>query len=68
MNFIYVNKEPIIWYSKRQNNVETSTYGSEMVAMHLSVEMIKALSIRRRYIPMQLRTSQLMQHHQKEEG
>ena len=40
---IYVNKAPIIWYSKRQNTVETSTYGSEMVAMRLAVEMIKAL-------------------------
>ena len=40
---IYVNKSPIIWYSKRQNTVETSTYGSELVAMRLAVEMIKAL-------------------------
>ena len=40
---IYVNKSPIIWYSKRQNTVKTSTYGSEMVAMRLAVEIIKAL-------------------------
>ena len=30
-------------YSKRQNTVETSTYGSELVAMRLAVDMIKAL-------------------------
>ena len=40
---IYVNKAPIIWYSKRQNTVETSKYSSEIVAMRLAVEMIKAL-------------------------
>ena len=40
---IYVNKAPIVWYSKRQNTVETSTYGSELVAMRLAVDMIKAL-------------------------
>ena len=38
-----INKAPIVWYSKRQNTVETSTYGSELVAMRLAVEMIKAL-------------------------
>ena len=40
---IYVNKAPIIWYSKRQNTVECSTYGSELVAMRLAIEMVKAL-------------------------
>ena len=40
---IFVNKAPIMFYSKRQNTVETSTFGSEFVAMKHSVEMIKAL-------------------------
>ena len=40
---IYVNSAPIIWWSKRQNTCETSTYGSELVAMRQAVEMIKAL-------------------------
>ena len=40
---IYINKAPIVWYSKRQNTVETSTYGSELVSMLLAVDMIKAL-------------------------
>jgi hypothetical protein len=30
---IFVNRAPIIWYSKRQNTVETSTFGSDFVAM-----------------------------------
>ena len=40
---IYVNRSPIIWWTKRQNTVECSTYGAELVAMRLAVEMIKAL-------------------------
>ncbi len=38
-----MNKAPIMFYSKRQNTVETSTFGSEFVAMKQAVEMIKAL-------------------------
>ena len=40
---IFVNRAPIIWFSKRQNTVETSTFGSEFVAMRISVELIEAL-------------------------
>ena len=40
---IYINNAPIIWYSKRQNTVETSSFGSEYVALRICVEMIEAL-------------------------
>jgi hypothetical protein len=30
---IFLNKSPILWYSKRQNTVESSTFGSEFVAL-----------------------------------
>ena len=30
---IYVNNSPVLWYSKRQNSVETSSFGSEFVAL-----------------------------------
>jgi hypothetical protein len=30
----------IKWYSKRQNTVETSTYGSELVAMRIALEAL----------------------------
>jgi hypothetical protein len=40
---IYINRAPILWYSKRQNTVEASTYGSEMLAMRISIEMIEGL-------------------------
>ena len=45
---IYLNKAPIIWYSKKQNTVETSTFGSEFVAMRQAFEMIKALNYKLR--------------------
>ena len=40
---IFLIKAPIVWYSKRQNTVETSTFGSEFIAMRMVVEHIKAL-------------------------
>ena len=30
---IYINSAPLIWHSKQQNTVESSTFGSEIVAM-----------------------------------
>ena len=41
---LFVNRAPILWYSKRQNTVETSTFGSKFVAMRIgAVELIEAL-------------------------
>ena len=40
---IYVINAPIIWYSKRQNTVESSIFGSEIVAMKQAADMIEAL-------------------------
>jgi hypothetical protein len=40
---IYLNKSPIVWFSKRQNTVESSTFGSEFVALRVATEMIEAL-------------------------
>jgi hypothetical protein len=40
---IFLNRAPILWYSKRQNTVETSTFGSEYVAAKTAVEMIEGL-------------------------
>jgi hypothetical protein len=37
---LFVNKTPVKWYSKRQNTVESSTYGSELVAARIAIEMI----------------------------
>jgi len=40
---IYVNKAPIIWYSKKQNSVETSSFGSEAQALKTGVELLEGL-------------------------
>ena len=40
---LYVNKAPILWYSKRQNTIETSTFGSEFCAMKTAIDMIEGL-------------------------
>ena len=40
---IYLNNAPIDWYSKKQNTVESSTFGSEFVAMRVAVERLRAL-------------------------
>ena len=40
---IFVNRAPILWYSKRQNTVESSTFGSEFIAMKTAIEMSEGL-------------------------
>jgi hypothetical protein len=40
---IFLNRAPILWYSKKQNTVETSTFGSEFVAMRIATELIESL-------------------------
>jgi len=42
---IYLNKALILWYSKSQKTVETSTFGSEFVAFKVATNMVKGLSI-----------------------
>lgn len=40
---IFVQNSPIMWLSRRQNTVETSTFGSEFVAMRVMRDMVIAL-------------------------
>jgi len=40
---IFVNRAPIVWVSKRTNTVESSTFGSEIVALRHAVDLIEAL-------------------------
>jgi hypothetical protein len=40
---LFVNRAPFLWYSKKQNTVETSTFGSKFVAVHIAVELIESL-------------------------
>ena len=45
---IYLNNTPILWYCKKQNTVESSTFGSEFVAMRTVTEAIEALRFKLR--------------------
>ena len=45
---IDVNNASIIWYIKQQNTVETSSFGSEFVALRISTEIIEALGYKLR--------------------
>jgi hypothetical protein len=40
---LYCNSAPIVWYSKRQSTVESSTFGSEFVALRVASELIISL-------------------------
>src|SRR5688572_31921812 len=40
---VLLNNTPVSWLSKRQKTVESSTYGSEMVASRIAIEQIIAL-------------------------
>ena len=40
---IFLNKAPIIWYSKRQQTVEASAFSSEFIAMKSCIQEIRAL-------------------------
>jgi hypothetical protein len=40
---IFVNWAPVIWYSKAQNTIESSTFDSEFLATPIAIELVIAL-------------------------
>jgi hypothetical protein len=40
---IYLQNTPILWHSRRRNTIETSTFGSEFVALHCARDLTVAL-------------------------
>ena len=51
---ICANGAPILWFSKRQTTVETSTFGSEIVALRIAIEMVEGLRYKLRMMGVQL--------------
>ena len=47
---IFVNRAPILWFSKRQITVETSTFGSEIIVLRISVELVEGLRYKLRML------------------
>ena len=39
---LFGNLAPLVWYSKRQNSVEFSTFGAEFVALRIATEMVNS--------------------------
>ena len=57
---LLLNNILIQWVSKRQNTVEASTYGSEMVASRIAIEHIIAMRYCLRMLGVQLEESSMM--------
>jgi hypothetical protein len=55
-----LNNTPIRWVSKRQKTVETSTYGSELVASRIATELILEVRFMLRSLGMDLDGTTLM--------
>ena len=45
---IFLNRAPIVWYSKRQQTVETSTFSAEFIALKVCLEAIEHLRFKLR--------------------
>ena len=39
---LFGNSAPLIWYSKRKNTVESSTFGAEFVALRIATEIVSS--------------------------
>ena len=50
---LFVNRAPIAWLSKKQTTVESSTFGSETVALRIAVDMIESLRYKLRMMGFQ---------------
>ncbi len=57
--FVFVNRSPICFFSKRQNTVESSTVGSEFIDIKQAIDLIEALRYKLRMMgfPMEGPTS-----------
>eukprot|EP00980_Cylindrotheca_fusiformis_P009407 scaffold2057_cov66-Cylindrotheca_fusiformis.AAC.1 len=40
---VQITMSPILWYSKKQNSIETSTFGSEFMALKTGMELLEGL-------------------------
>jgi hypothetical protein len=40
---MFLNKAPVNWHSKKQNGVESSTFGSEFIALKNGLELVLSL-------------------------
>ena len=55
-----INNTPLAWTSKRQKTVESSTYGSELVASRIATELVLAQRIKLRYLGARVEETSVM--------
>ena len=51
---LLMNNTPIVWISKRQKTVETSTYGSELIAARMAVDLLVEWRYKARVLGLEL--------------
>ena len=54
---IFCNRSPLLWFSKRQNSVESSTFVSEFTALNNAVELVTALRYKLRMFGVPINSS-----------
>jgi len=57
---LFVNNMPIRWISKKQKTVETSTYGSELVAARIATDLIIEMRYTLRMLGMKIEDTSLL--------
>jgi hypothetical protein len=57
---LLVNNTPLTWISKRQKTVETSTYGSELVAARIATDLVIEWRYKLRMLGIKLERTSLM--------
>lgn len=45
---VFINRAPVVWYSKLQHNLETSTFSAEFIALKVCLEAIEHLRFKLR--------------------
>jgi len=51
---LLINNTPLVWISKRQRTVETSTFGSEMIAARMAIDLIIEMRYKLRCLGIQV--------------
>ena len=51
---IFLNSAPIVWYTKKQGSIETSSFGSEFSAMKTGLELVLGLRYKLRMMGVEL--------------
>jgi hypothetical protein len=57
---VLVNNTPTMWISKRQKTVETSTYGSELIAARIAIDMVVEMRYKLRMLGVVLEETSVM--------